>query len=89
MVPSIILGGGYIDELVLRTGSGGLLYYHRNQQYSVTALTDGGGGISKRYAYRVYGEPVFLNAGGTVQMPSASENRYTYTGREWDEEHEL
>lgn len=32
---------------------------------------------------------MFLNAGGTVQTSSASGNRYTYTGREWDEELEL
>lgn len=33
MVPSTILGGSYIDEPVLRTGSGGLSYYHRNQRH--------------------------------------------------------
>lgn len=32
-----------------------------------------------------YGEPVFLNAGGTVQTSSVSGNRYTYTGREQGE----
>lgn len=75
----------YIDEPVMRGGSGGLRYYHRNQQYSITALTDGGGTIVERYAYTAYGQGSFHDASGTVQTASASNNRYTYTGREWDE----
>jgi len=75
----------YIDEPVLRGGSGGLRYYHRNQQYSITALTDGGGSIAERYAYTAYGQVTFANASGTVQATSASNNRITYTGREWDQ----
>jgi RHS repeat-associated protein len=38
------------------------------------------------YAYSAYGDPVFANASGTVLSESAKDNRYTYTGREWDEE---
>jgi RHS repeat-associated protein len=58
--------------------------FHRNQQYSITALTDGGGSIVERYAYTAYGQATFADASGTVQAASASNNRYTYTGREWD-----
>ncbi len=79
--------GSYIDEPVVRktTGTGGtVLYYHRNQQYSVTALSDSSGNVSERYAYTAYGQPTFLNATGAVQTSSAASNRYTYTGREWD-----
>jgi hypothetical protein len=49
----------YIDEPVMRsTGSSGAkLYFHRNQQYSITALTDGSGAIVERYAYTAYGTP--------------------------------
>jgi RHS repeat-associated protein len=57
----------------------------RNQQYSITALTDGGGSIVERYAYTAYGQVTFANASGTVQSTSASNNRYAYTGREWDQ----
>ena len=32
----------YIDEPVMCGGSGGLKYYHRNQQYSIVAVTGGG-----------------------------------------------
>ena len=58
----------------------------RNQQYSVTALTDGSGTVVERYAYAAYGQPVFLDGSGTTLTSSAENNRYTYTGREWDEE---
>ena len=77
----------YIDEPVVRktTGtSGTVLYYHRNQQYSIYALTDSSGAVSERYAFTAYGQPTFLNASATVQTSSAAGNRYTYTAREWD-----
>ena len=79
--------GSYIDEPVVRktTGSGGtVLYFHRNQQYSILALTDSSGNVSERYAYTAYGQPTFLNASATAQTSSAAGNRYTYTAREWD-----
>ncbi|WP_218933568.1 RHS repeat-associated core domain-containing protein [Rubripirellula lacrimiformis] len=75
----------YIDEPVLRGGTGGLRYYHRNQQYSVTAMTNGGGTVSERYAYDAYGTPTTTDASGTSLTTSTENNRYTYTGREYDE----
>jgi RHS repeat-associated protein len=78
----------YIDEPVVRktAGSGGtILYYHRNQQYSITAITTSAGAISERYAYTAYGLPTILDASASVLSSSAISNRYTYTGREWDE----
>ena len=60
------------------------LYYHRNQQYSIIALTDSAGAIQERYAYSAYGELTITNASGTRLSTSAVNNRYTYTGREWD-----
>ena len=71
----------YIDEPVMRGGSGGLRYYHRNQQYSVIALTNGGGTVTERYAYDAYGTPTVLDASGSPLASSAEGNRYTYTGR--------
>ncbi len=75
----------YIDEPVLRGGTGGLRYYHRGQQYSITALTDGGGNVTERYAYDAYGTPTITDATGSVQTTSAENNRCLYTGREYDE----
>jgi len=75
----------YIDEPVMRAGTGGTRYYHRGQQYSVIAMTNGGGSITERYAYSVYGTPTITDASGTTLTTSAENNRYTYTGREFDE----
>jgi RHS repeat-associated protein len=76
--------GSYIDELVLRTSSAGNYYFHRNQQYSIIAATTSAGAIAERYAYTAYGQLAFFNASGTPIAGSAIDNRYTYTGREWD-----
>ena len=78
--------GSYIDEPVYRDGSGGVRYYHRNQQYSVTALTNASGTITERYSYTAYGAPTITDASGTTRTATAEGNRYTYTGREWDED---
>lgn len=56
-----------------------------NQQYSVTALTDGSGAVVERYAYSAYGSPTITDASGTTRSTTAVGNRYTYTGREYDE----
>ena len=77
----------YIDEPVVRKGagtSGTVHYYHRNQQYSIYAITDAAANIAERYAYTAYGQPTILNAAATVIATSAISNRYTYTAREWD-----
>jgi hypothetical protein len=56
----------YIDEPEVRKGDttfGTIHYYHRNQQYSVTAVTTSTGAVAERYAYSAYGEPTVLTAG--------------------------
>ncbi len=55
-----------------------------NQQYSVTAITTSTGSIAERYAYSAYGQPTVLDASASVLSSSAINNRYKYTGREWD-----
>ena len=55
-----------------------------NQQYSITAVTTSTGTIAERYAYSAYGQPTILDASVSVLSSSAINNRYTYTGREWD-----
>lgn len=77
----------YIDEPVVRkaVGTGGTVhYYHRNQQYSIYAITTAAGAIAERYAYTAYGQPTILSAAAVVFTSSAINNRYTYTAREWD-----
>ncbi|AMV32618.1 tRNA nuclease WapA precursor [Pirellula sp. SH-Sr6A] len=78
----------YIDEPVVRKAagtSGTIHYYHRNQQYSITAITTSSGSVAERYAYTAYGQPTILDGSGSVLSSSAINNRYTYTGREWDQ----
>jgi RHS repeat-associated protein len=77
----------YIDEPFVRktAGTGGtLVYFHRNHQYSITAVTTSAGAIAERYAYSAYGQQTILDASVSVHSSSAINNRYTYTGREWD-----
>ena len=77
----------YIDEPVVRkgTGTGGTIhYYHRNQQYSITAVTTSAGTVAERYAYSAYGEPTILDGSGSTIVSSSINNRYSYTGRERD-----
>ncbi|AMV34095.1 tRNA nuclease WapA precursor [Pirellula sp. SH-Sr6A] len=59
-------------------------HYHRNQQFSITAVTTSSGSVAERYAYTAYGQPTILDGSGSVLSSSAINNRYTYTGREWD-----
>ena len=63
--------------------------YCRTQQYSITALTDSLGAIQERYAYDAYGNLSIFDGAGVSRSATAEGNRYTYTGREWDEELEL
>ena len=77
----------YIDEPVVRKGptsTSTVHFYHRNHQYSITAVTTSTGTIAERYAYSAYGQPTILDASGSVLSTSSISHRYTYTGREWD-----
>ena len=79
----------YIDEPVMRSGTGGTRYFHRGQQFSITALTDSTATIKERYAYTAYGQLTITDASGTARSSTAEGNRITYTGREWDDVAEL
>lgn len=63
----------------------GRFYFHRNQQYSLIAVTDGSGTIAERYGYTAYGTPMITDASGSGRTTTAVGNRYMYTGRKWDE----
>jgi RHS repeat-associated protein len=85
--------GSYVDEPLLRhagtgttlpTSGTAALYYHRNQQYSIVGLSDAAGTLVERYAYTAYGELTILAPDRTLRATSSFQNRYTYTGREWD-----
>ena len=60
--------------------------YQGNQQYSIIAMTDESGNVTERYAYDAYGVPTILDAAGVERASSTENNRFMYTGREWDED---
>ncbi|MCA9140588.1 MAG: RHS repeat-associated core domain-containing protein, partial [Planctomycetales bacterium] len=60
--------------------------YVSGQQYSVNALTDSSGAIVERYAYDAYGGLSVFDGSGGGRSATAEGNRYSYTGREWDDE---
>jgi len=80
------LYASYIDEPVMRweTAEDEAVYCHRNQQYSIIALTDDAGAIVERYSYTAYGEPAFFTGAGTLLSETVVGNRFTYTGSEYD-----
>ena len=83
--------GSYVDEPILKAGkfaggSTGVVYYSRNAQYSVGALTDSGGNVVERYAYDAYGKMTIFDGSSTVITASAYNNPYTYTARRTDAE---
>ncbi len=91
------VNASYVDEPVLlvdRTAAGSTgagtdeqFYYHRNQQYSITALCDNSGAVTERYAYTAYGEPTILDGPGTTtRTASFIDNPYLYTARAYDPE---
>jgi len=79
--------GTYIDAPIWKTGTVGAVYYHANNLYCVSALTDGTGAVAERYQYSPYGVLTILAADGTtVRTVSSYANPYTFTGRRWDGE---
>ncbi len=83
--------GDYIDEPVMReTASGSVKHFsHRNQQYSIAALTDNTGFVIERYVYSAYGKLQYFDASGTIITTSNQDSRFAFTGREWESELEL
>lgn len=82
--------GDYIDEPVAMVSINGssesTYYYHRNQQYSITALSDSSGSVVERYAYDAYGNTTVFSGSAVVITTTAYDNPFTYTGRRFDTE---
>lgn len=90
--------GLYIDELVQRRfdadGSANTqysendYYFHSDDLFSVTAVTDLNGAVVERYEYGDYGKPSVLDANGALKSQNQSTigSRYLFTGREWEPE---
>jgi|GEM_PF-6881823 len=70
----------YIDDPIALIGTNGTYFYHSNQQYSVSSITDSNGNLSERYGYNAYGKPVVITDSILVDNP------YFFTGRQLDSE---
>lgn len=64
-------------------------YYSRNQQFSITALTDENGNVVERYRYNAYGNTEILSPTGDDRGQSSVGNVFMYTGRYYHPELEL
>jgi len=70
----------YIDDPIALISTNGTYFYHSNQQYSISAITDSNGNLSERYGYNAYGKPVVITDSILVDNP------YFFTGRQLDTE---
>ena len=77
----IFVYGSYIDEPLMMEAGSTKSYYSRNQQFSITALTDGSGNVVERYAYDGSGRTVIMSPTGAMQADSLLENPFAFTGR--------
>ena len=77
--------GQYIDEPVTMVNSSGTYYYHQNNLYSVSALTDSNGLLQECSAYTPYGQVTFFGSNGVALSPQPSSsplgNPFLFTGR--------
>ena len=77
----IFIYGSYIDEPLMMKAGSTKSYYSRNQQFSITALTDDSGQLVERYAYDAYGNTITMSPTGGMLANSSVDNPFAYTGR--------
>ncbi len=83
--------GIYIDEVLSmrRADGSGVVrdfYYHQDDLFNVTMVTDASGAAVERYEYGDYGAPRFFDGGGAAISASALGAARLFNGREWDAE---
>ena len=77
--------GRYIDEPIQMTrGENTTVYYHGDDQYNVTALTNTDGNVVERYRYDDFGAPHVYSGTGAPLTASTYGNPYLFTGRAYD-----
>ncbi len=78
--------GNYVDEVLEMHRDGDRYFFHADDLFHVTAVTDATGAVRERYEYGAYGQPTVLDAAGGVIASTAIGNPYRFTGRRFDEE---
>ena len=78
--------GRYIDEPIQMTrGENTTVYYHSDDLYNVTALTNTAGDVVERYRYDDFGAPhIYDPSTGVARSASNYGNPYLFTGRAYD-----
>jgi len=79
--------GNYIDEVLLRLGSGSLqarMIYAHDHLFSPAALVETDGVIYERYEYDAYGAAAIYSSSYAPRSIPSGGNRYLFTGREVD-----
>jgi RHS repeat-associated protein len=79
--------GDYIDDIITMRRLGSDYYYHSDDLYNVTALTDSAANVVERYDYDDYGRPLNATNGQPILgAPSSVGNALLFTGRRLDPE---
>jgi RHS repeat-associated protein len=78
--------GAALDELLMKTDQGGIVYYHADGLGSTVALTSTTGALVESYNYDAFGSVTVRNAQGLIMTGSTVGNWFLFTGREWLQE---
>jgi RHS repeat-associated protein len=76
--------GRYIDEPIQMKRGDSTVYYHTDDLYNVTALTNAAGEVVERYRYDDFGTPHIYGPTGASIPESTVGNPYLFTGRAYD-----
>ena len=71
---------------LVRLYNGQRYYYHTNDLGSSEAITDSAGSLVEKYRYDDFGNTTMLNAQGNTISSSSINNRFLFTGQEYDQE---
>jgi len=78
--------GRFLDEVLSMRREGQDFFYHTDDLFNVTRITDQTGAVVESYRYGDFGEPTILNDVGTVVSTSIVHNPYFFNGRRYDDE---
>jgi len=83
--------GRYIDEPIqMKRGDDTTVYYHSDDLYNVTALTNTDGNVVERYRYDDFGAPHVYDPSTAAERPASTYgNPYMFTGRAYDTDLQL
>jgi len=78
--------GVFVDEPLTMDRPDGRFFYHADDLYSISQITDSLGQRVESYQYADYGEPIITTPDGTPLSASAVGNPILFVGRHYDDE---